>query len=179
MKSTTLYFSILLILIILVSLYFKASNRENFTAKFDPSIINSDIPNGSALSNSHAIALLNDLSRQLSGININKINIVAYPPTTTTYITPPINENPNVVTPIKNFQTNKRIPIGADSLVGADRIESFQTPVLKGQTQLLLNGQPIPGIPTVAALIQTLSDLILTLTLNAQSIDIHYTTSQR
>jgi len=142
MKSTTLYFSILLILIIFVSLYFKASNRESFTANFDPSIINSNVPNG-PLSNGGLIVILNNLSRQLSGIVINKINIVSSPQ--------PVVQDPNVQT------TSIKVP--------------------KGQAQLLLNGQQIPGIPTVAAMIRMLTDMIFVMTSNAQSIDINYTAS--
>jgi len=143
MKYTKLfYLAICLILIIFITLYFQWYYREGFTANFDPSIINSNVQNG-ALSNSGLIVLLNNLNRQLSGININKINIVESPS--------PIVKDSNVQTPL--------------------------TKVTKGQTQLLLNGQPIPGIPTVGALIRMLSEMILAMTSNVQSIDINYTAS--
>jgi hypothetical protein len=94
MKYTNLfYLAIFLILIIFVTSYFKSYYREGLVT-IDPSIVNSNIPNGNGLSKEYVLSNLKNLADNISNTTITKINIVG---NDNNYIVPPGTPNPGVV----------------------------------------------------------------------------------
>jgi hypothetical protein len=76
MKYTSLYYlAFVLVIIILLSLIFQTNYQEGLTT-IDPSIVNSNIPNGRGLSNDVILSMLNELTNVASKTKITKINIV-------------------------------------------------------------------------------------------------------
>jgi len=76
MKYTNLfYLAIFLILIIFVTSYFKSYYREGLVT-IDPSIVNSNIPDGKGLSKEYVLSSLKNLADNISNTTITKINIV-------------------------------------------------------------------------------------------------------
>jgi hypothetical protein len=76
MKYASLYYlAFVLVIIILLSLIFQTNYQEGLTT-IDPSIVNSNIPNGRGLSNDVILSMLNELTNVASKTKITKINIV-------------------------------------------------------------------------------------------------------
>jgi hypothetical protein len=77
MKHTNLFYILyFFIFVIFVIIYFQWSYREGL-ANIDPSIVNSNVPNGQGLSNQAVLDMLNNLTNFSNKTTITKINIVA------------------------------------------------------------------------------------------------------
>jgi type II secretory pathway component PulC len=87
------YLGLFLVLIIFVSIYFKWSYREGLV-NIDPSIVNSNIPNGQGLSNQNILDMLNNLNNFASNTSITKINVVG---NDNNYVVPAGTPNPGSV----------------------------------------------------------------------------------